>query len=341
MQLSEAGCVLANLVFYIKNDSYGEYIFDWEWAQMFHQAGLSYFPKVVVAVPFTPANGSRFLHDPKINFETCARHLTQTLMEYCQESSISSIHFLCLTRKEQAFLEKFDFLSRLTHQFHWKNNGYGIFDDFMDDLRSKRKKQIRKERESIRNQGIRVSFVKGKDVREKHIDAVWSCYQNTHFRKWGSAYLNQNFFERIFQNHGRRIILVLAEKSNEIIAASFNYHKADHLFGRYWGALGNYPNLHFECCYYQLIEFSIQNEIQTFEAGAQGEHKFLRGFPAMPVYSSHYIFNQEARSLIRSYLKEESFYQQRLIEHYNQNSPLKSIGRVKQEALREIGTGEP
>ena len=236
MQLSEAGCVLANLVFYIKNDSYGEYIFDWEWAQMFHQAGLSYFPKVVAAVPFTPANGSRFLHDPKINLETCAQKLTQTLMEYCQESSISSIHFLCLTRKEQAFLEKFDFLSRLTHQFHWKNNGYGIFDDFMDDLRSKRKKQIRKERESIRNQGIRVSFMKGEDVREKHIDAVWSCYQNTHFRKWGSAYLNQNFFERIFQNHSRRIILVLAEKSNEIIAASFNYHKADHLFGRYWGA---------------------------------------------------------------------------------------------------------
>ena len=324
LQLTKKNVIIGILVFYIKYDSYGEYIFDWDWAQAFHRSGLSYFPKVVVAIPFTPATGNRILYDMNFSFDLCAKELLAALIDYCSSLSISSIHFLCLTQKEQIFLEKIGFLSRITHQYHWLNQNYNTFNDFLDNIRSKRKKQIRKERKFIQDAQIKIYFVRGEDVEEKHIWAIWSFYQETHSRKWGSGYLNLDFFHKIFTYHSHRILLVIAEKDNQMIAGTFNYYKNEKLFGRYWGAIKHYQNLHFECCFYQLIEFSIQNQIKIFEAGAQGEHKFLRGFSAVPVYSSHYIFHKEARAAIKNYLDQEKRLELGIISDYNEKSSLKA-----------------
>ena len=313
------------LTFFIKFDSYGEYIFDWEWANAFHEAGLSYFPKVVVAVPFTPANGVRFLIEKNFNFETGAEVLLNALTDFCRNNKISSIHFLCLTKKEQCFLEKFGFLSRITHQYHWLNHGYQSFADFLDNMRSKRKKQIRKERDSLRQAGIKLITLTKDEIKLKYMNTMWDFYADTHSKKWGNAYLNLDFFNRIYKFYRHRILLVLAQRENKFIGGSLNFFKGKSLFGRYWGALEEHSFLHFECCYYSLIEYSISQGIKKFEAGAQGEHKFLRGFVAKPVFSSHYIFNRSARESIGRYLQNERQLILRRIEYYNERSPLKSV----------------
>ena len=268
------------LTFFIKSDSYGEYIFDWEWANAFHRVGLNYFPKVVVAAPFTPANGVRFLIENDLEFERDVEILTRALIEFCKDNKISSIHFLCLTKKEQHFLEKFGFLSRTTHQYHWLNRGYQCFADFLDDIRSKRKKQIRKERDILRKAGITLMTLTGNEIKPRHMNIMWDFYADTHAKKWGSAYLNQDFFQHIHRSYKHRILLVMAQRENKFIGGSFSFFKGKSLFGRYWGALEHHPFLHFECCYYSLIEYSILQGLKKFEAGAQGEHKFLRGFAA-------------------------------------------------------------
>lgn len=323
--LEEGGKIVGALTSYIRLDSYGEYIFDWEWARAFESSGLSYYPKMVVAIPFTPATGVRILVHPGYSFEECAGYLVKRLIEISIEENCSSIHFLFLTEHEKDFLQNMGFMTRKTHQYHWKNKGYKSFDDFLCDMRSGRKKQIRKERKHLQESGLEIKIVEKDEISEEHMDAVWEFYTDTHSRKWGSAYLNREFFDLMFENFRHRIVLVMAKDGNTWVGGTFNIVKNESLFGRYWGALYNYKNLHFECCFYKLIDYSIDNGIRVFEAGAQGEHKFLRGFAAVLTYSSHYIFHSGASTAIGDYLKGETAYTENLIRQYNRQSPLKYL----------------
>ena len=323
--LRDAERIIGAVTAYIKSDSYGEYIFDWEWARAFENAGLRYYPKMVVAIPFTPATGIRISVHPGYPFEECAGIMVDRLKEMCGEERCSSIHFLFLTDRECAFLESREFLTRKTHQYHWRNRGYNSFDDFLEDIRSGRKKQIRKERKSVEEEGLDIKVIEKDDIRSEHIDAIWEFYTDTHSRKWGSAYLNREFFDLLFENYRRRLVLVMARNGKRWVAGSFNIVKNNRLFGRYWGTIHNYKNLHFECCFYRLIDYSIRNGIDIFEAGAQGEHKFLRGFAAVPTNSSHLIVHEGASKAIRKYLANEKTYTENLITHYNMQSPLKYL----------------
>jgi len=323
--LEEGGKIVGALTSYIRLDSYGEYIFDWEWARAFESSGLSYYPKMVVAIPFTPATGVRILVHPEYSFKECAEYLVKRLIDISIEESCSSIHFLFLTDNEKEFLENIGFMTRKAHQYHWKNKGYKTFDDFLCDMRSGRKKQIRKERKSLHEAGLEIKIIEKGDIRQEHMDAIWEFYKDTHSRKWGSAYLNRKFFDLMYENFRHRLVLVMAMDGDIQVGGTFNIVKNDSLFGRYWGAVYNYKNLHFECCFYKLIDYSIERGVQVFEAGAQGEHKFLRGFGAVHTYSSHYIFHSGACTAIGDYLKTEAEYTDNLIRQYNRQSPLKYL----------------
>lgn len=323
--LEDGGRIVGALTSYVRLDSYGEYIFDWEWARAFESSGLSYYPKMVVAIPFTPATGVRILVHPEYLFEDCAEYLVKRLIDVSIEENCSSIHFLFLTDKEKDFLHNMGFMTRKTHQYHWKNNGYKSFDDFLCDMRSGRKKQIRKERKYLEESGLEIKIVEKDEISDEHMDAIWEFYMDTHSRKWGSAYLNREFFDLMYKNFRHRIVLVMAKDRDIWVGGTFNIVKNESLFGRYWGALYNYKNLHFECCFYKLIDYSIDRDVQVFEAGAQGEHKFLRGFGAVPTYSSHYIFHRGASTAIEDYLRGETEYTDNLIRQYNRQSPLKYL----------------
>ncbi|MCL4243799.1 MAG: GNAT family N-acetyltransferase [Candidatus Dadabacteria bacterium] len=323
--LRDRGSMAGAVAAYIKLDSYGEYIFDWEWARAFENARLKYYPKLVAAVPFTPATGTRISVHPEYPFEECAGILARGLAELAVRENCSSAHVLFLTERECSLLERLGFLTRITHQYHWKNRNYGSFEDFLGDLRSGRRKQIKKERRSLDGTGLEIRIVEKDDIKEEHIDAVWDFYMDTHSRKWGSAYLNREFFDLMWKNYRHRLVLVMAGDGERWVGGSFNVVKNNRLFGRYWGSLESYSNLHFECCFYSLIDYSINNGVDIFEAGAQGEHKFLRGFGAVPTYSSHLILNETAGRAIGKYLDRERGYTEGLIEQYNLQSPLKYL----------------
>lgn len=315
--------IIAALTFFVKTDSYGEYIFDWEWARAYYDAGIPYYPKAVVGVPFTPATGERILVNENYDFELCGSVLIEKLLDYCLSQGLSSVHFLFITEKEKLLLEKLGFLSRLTHQYHWHNKNYKTFDDFLSDLRSGRRKQIRKERKKLYSGNIEIEIVSDKQLTEMHRDIIWQFYINTNSKKWGNAYLNKKFFDIIFERYRERTVLVLAKSQSRWLGGTINFFKNKNLYGRYWGCLREIEFLHFECCYYKLIEFAIENGIEKFEAGAQGEHKFLRGFSAVPINSSHYFFNKGAYNSISDFLRREIIYSQNMIKNYNNRSPLK------------------
>lgn len=321
----EKDLIVGAVTFYIRFDSYGEFIFDWEWARAFYDAGMNYYPKLLVAVPFTPTNGKRIHVDPDYSFETCAAIMVEYLIEICREKNFSSIHFLFLTNKEQEFLESYGFLSRTTHQYHWKNRGYDTFDDFLADLRTGRRKQIKKERKYLAQSDLNIELIDKNNVKPEHIDAIWQFYIDTSSRKWGTPYLNKKFFELLYEKMSDNIVLVMAKNGNGWAGGTFNVVKNQSLYGRYWGCLEDFRYLHFECCYYSLIEYAISNNIEIFEAGAQGEHKFLRGFGAYPTYSSHYINNEGASAAISGFLDSEKIYISNLIDRYNNKSPLKYL----------------
>ena len=331
--LREGGKLIGAVTFYLKTDSYGEYIFDWQWAQAYQDAGLSYYPKVVVGVPFTPTTGRRIIVHPDYDYKTCGRALAEKLIEVCSLKNLSSIHFLFVTAEEQELLADCGFLSRLTHQYHWHNSDYLCFDDFLRDLRSGRRKQIRKEKRRLCDLGIEVSVFEKEQIRREHIDSIWEFYVSTSSKKWGNAYLNREFFDLVFETYREKTVLVVAQAEGRPVGGTINFRKGDKLYGRYWGCTVEVPYLHFECCYYKPIEFAISNGINVFEAGAQGEHKFLRGFEAVPVYSSHFFFNSGAQSSVDNFLRGERPYMRSLISEYNKHSPLKRARGGKSEKI--------
>jgi len=318
--------LIGAVAFYLRWDSYGEYIFDWQWADAYHRAQIAYYPKITAAVPFTPVTGSRILVHPDESYEPVASALVAALLQTARDQEVSGLHVLFPTEQEHRMLEGEEFLPRLTYQFHWLNRDYGTFDDFLADMRSAKRKDIRKERRGVEAQDLEIEVIEGDDVRDEHLDALWRFYMDTTGRKWGDAYLNRTSFELLGQACRQRLVLVMArERGGDWVGGTLNLRKGKNLYGRYWGCRGYYPGLHFECCYYRLIEYAIERGVELFEAGAQGEHKFLRGFVTRPTYSSHWLAHPGGREAIRRFLDEERCQVQATIAHYNSLSPLKYV----------------
>jgi len=301
----DRGRLLGAMPLYLKTDSYGEYVFDWAWANAYHQNGLSYYPKLVSAVPFTPATGPRLLVRPGAERGAVTRALLDAARELGDEHRVSSSHALFLPEDELDDFEARGFAVRHSLQFHWRNRGYGAFEDYLDAMTSKRRRQVARERRQL--EGVEVEYLSGDALGSEHAAMMYGYYVDTYDRKWGSPYLTDAFFGEVFRTMKDRIMLAVAreESTRHPVAGALFFFKGKALFGRYWGATKAVRNLHFELCYYQGIEFAIERGLSLFEAGAQGEHKLARGFLPAVTFSAHEIRHPSFRHAIEHYIAEE------------------------------------
>lgn len=297
--------LIAAAPMYLKSHSQGEYVFDHGWANAFEQAGGRYYPKLQGGVPFTPATGPRLLAPPGTHQGTLKRKLAMAVAALTERHNVSSAHFTFLTEGDAGILDEIGYLIRHDTQYHWQNDGYGSFDDFLSTLTSRKRKTIRRERRAALAAGIDVEVLTGDAITETHWDHFFAFYQDTGTRKWGTPYLTREFFSMVGQDMGHQIVLILARRDGRYIAAALNFLGADTLFGRYWGAAEHHPFLHFELAYYQAIEFAIAGGLKYVEAGAQGEHKIARGYLPIQTRSAHYIPDPGFRSAIADYLRRE------------------------------------
>lgn len=290
---------------YLKSHSMGEYVFDHGWAEAYEQAGGRYYPKLQVSVPFTPVTGQRLLVRPGPEAERNRAILAQGLVTLARRHAISSVHVTFATEDDWTFLGRSDFLLRTDRQFHFINDGYGTFDDFLAALASRKRKAIRRERRDALQDGIEVVHLTGRDLTEAAWDAFFAFYMDTGSRKWGRPYLNRRFFSLIGERMADRILLIMAKRAGRYIAGALNFIGSDALYGRNWGAIEEHPFLHFELCYYQAIDWAIAHGLKRVEAGAQGEHKVARGYRPTTTYSAHWIADPSFRRAVAQYLDRE------------------------------------
>ena len=299
--LYQGGAPVAAMPLYVKTNSQGEYIFDHGWAEAFQNAGGTYYPKLQSAVPFTPATGRRFLGDA-----TLAPLLLDAAIGLTKDNGLSSLHITFCTGDEAAALVGHQgTLHRITQQFHWENNGYASFDTFLNDLSSRKRKMIRKERETAQGHGLTIRTLTGDDILPEHWEAMWVFYQDTGSRKWGTPYLTRAFFDELHDTMRADALLCLAFDGDRAVAGALNFIGRDTLFGRYWGCVETYSCLHFELCYYQAIDWAITHGLQRVEAGAQGEHKLARGYLPTPVHSLHWLADPGFAKAVARYLDQE------------------------------------
>jgi uncharacterized protein len=299
------GQAIAVMSLYAKSHSQGEYIFDHNWAHAWERAGGQYYPKLQVAVPFTPATGRRFLTRPGHEAEGRAAVL-QGALALAEQSRVSSLHITFCTAEEAAWGESLGLLARTTQQFHWQNRGYADFDAFLADLASRKRKAIRRERARARAFGGEIVPLTGDALRPEHWDAFWRFYQDTGGRKWGRPYLTRAFFDRVQATMRDDVLLLLARRRGRWVAGALNLIGADTLFGRYWGCIEDHDCLHFELCYYQAIDWAIAHGLARVEAGAQGEHKLARGYLPVATHSLHWIADPGFARAVAQYLKAEA-----------------------------------
>ena len=300
----EDGAVIGVMPLYLKGHSQGEYVFDHSWADAYQRAGGRYYPKLLGAVPFTPATGPRFLNAPGTDEATVRKALLQGALTLVERLGVSSLHVNFPTEPEWRAMTEAGLLPRRDIQFIWRNEGYQTFDDFLAALSSNRRKTIRRERREAQA-GLDIRVLTGADITEAHWDAFFDFYMDTGDRKWGRPYLTRDFFARVGATMADRIALVMAFRNETPIAGALNFIGRDALYGRQWGALEEVPFLHFELCYYQAIEFAIARGLSRVEAGAQGEHKIARGYLPSPVYSAHWIADPALRDPVARYLDNE------------------------------------
>ena len=304
---------------YLKMHSYGEYIFDHSWANAFENAGGQYYPKLLSAIPFTPATGPRILLSPqKNNNDEIFKLIIGTYEQLVINNNLSSAHMNFITKQLSDTLDKRNWIKREGLQFHWYNKKYQSFDDFLDELKSTKRKAIKKERKKINEYGLTIERLTGDALNVKIWDSFYEFYLSTIDKKWGGAYLTKDFFYSINRSMKNKILLVIAKKNNDIIAGALNFVGENTLYGRNWGSKLDVPFLHFELCYYQAIEHAIENKIQIVEAGAQGHHKIQRGYIATSTYSAHYIQNDSFDKAIRGFVEMEANEINKQIEIINQ-----------------------
>ncbi len=294
------GKLAAALPTYIKQHSQGEYVFDHAWADAWHRSGGNYYPKLQIAVPFTPATGPRIL----TRDATLAPALLSAAEQLCAQNGFSSAHATFITPDQLPMFEVAGWLIRSDIQFHWENRGYANFDDFLAALSSAKRKNLRKERAAAQD-GVEIVRLIGNEISEAHWDAFWHFYQDTGARKWGRPYLTRAAFSLLGERMGEHILLVLALMDGDIVAGALNFIGAEALYGRYWGAVIDKPFLHFELCYYQAIDAAISLGLKRVEAGAQGAHKLARGYEPMQTWSAHHIVHPGFRAAVADFLERE------------------------------------
>ena len=319
----EAGVMLGCAPCYLKTHSMGEYVFDYAWADAFERAGGRYYPKLQVCVPFTPAQGRRLLVAPGAEADAVVDALIAGLRAVRSQTGASSIHITFPVRSEWEALGTKGFLRRTGKQFHFINRNYGCFDDFLADLSSRKRKNIRKEREAALANGIDIEQVTGGAITEAHWDAFYSFYMDTGARKWGRPYLTRRYYSQVGAEMADRILLVMARRKGRYIAGAINFIGDDALYGRNWGAIEEHPFLHFEACYYQAIDFAIARKLQRVEAGAQGEHKLARGYGPVETYSLHEFADPRLSRAVGEFLRQEREAISESIELYGEHVPFR------------------
>ena len=322
----DGDALAAALPLYVKGHSYGEYVFDWAWADAYQRNGLEYYPKLLSAIPFTPVAGSRLL----ARDAQARAALIDVLAATQQATEVSSTHVLFPPELEAQQLRAAGFMLRSGVQFHWLNQGYTNFDEFLATLEQKKRKNIRAERRKVAEAGVQLRRVRGKDATHEDWVLFNRCYRNTYREHHSTPYLNLDFFQRIGASMPENILLVIAEKEGRAIAASLVIHDEDTLYGRYWGALEHVPCLHFEAAYYQPLEFCIEQGISTFEGGAQGEHKMARGFLPTKTWSAHWLAHPSFADAVERFLEREAGGIDDYLDELNERSP-----------FRGARTGEP
>ncbi|MBO9478587.1 N-acetyltransferase [Shimia sp. R11_0] len=289
---------------YVKEHSQGEYVFDHNWAHAYERAGGEYYPKLQVAVPFTPVTGPRFLAKPGWQ-QTGVQALTQAMVQIASDNELSSLHITFCTPEEAEAGAQMGLLQRTGQQFHWTNEAYQDFEGFLSRLSSRKRKNIKKERAKAQSFGGDIVLLTGREIEPSHWDAMWRFYQDTGARKWGTPYLTRRFFDLMHETMREDVLLAFALRNGEPIAGAMNFIGQDVLFGRYWGCVEDHPCLHFELCYYQAMDWAIAHGLLAVEAGAQGEHKLARGYLPVTTYSLHWIRDAGFREAVGTYLQSE------------------------------------
>jgi hypothetical protein len=325
--LEQEGRIVAACPLYLKGNSEGEFVFDHEWAHAARDAGLRYYPKLLVAIPFTPATGTRLLVHPAVPAEqraACRQALGRALLDIARETRLSSVHInFCLPEEADA-LVPLGYLERTGMQYHWENRGYGGFDDYLAEFRSKRRTQIKRERRELQEQGIQVRALAGDAIEAEAAPAMFRLYLG-HIRKmvWGRQYLNEDFFRRVVASFRRNLCFIVAERGGSVVAGTFNVQKGGVFYGRYWGAFEELRYLHFNVCYYEAINHCIRTGAQRFEPGAGGDFKQLRGFDPRPTRSLHAFVHPALHEAVGQYLERERAHVGHVIERLNEESELK------------------
>jgi len=320
--------LVAAMPLYLRTNSYGEFVFDWAWADAYARAGGNYYPKLVSAIPFTPVCGQRILIDKDFGNATELRAIViKQLLESAETAKISSFHCLFPLEEDIAAFADHQLLKRKGFQFHWHNQGYRDFQDFLDSLTSKKRKQIRRERRQALAAGIDVKILKGAAISDEQWHSFYDFYCSTFHRRWGSPRLTLDFFKLLSVKMPESTVLLLAEQQGEYIAGAFAMQGGDTLYGRHWGCNRQLPFLHFELCYYQTIDYCINNGLQVLDAGVQGEHKLSRGFDPVPTWSCHWLRHAGFRASIDDFLGHETREIDYHINNLNQHLPYKTTNQ--------------
>ena len=318
--LLKSGAALTGAMpLYLKDHSYGEYVFDWAWADAYHRHGLAYYPKMLCAVPFTPVAGTRLLAATDADRD----RLIRAALELTRELGASSLHCLFATRAEAERMRAHGMMPRATVQFHWKNRGYASFDAFLGEFSHDKRKKVKQERRKAAAAGVRFRWLEGDEIRERDWAFFHRCYRQTYREHRSTPYLNLDFFCRIGAALPGHLVLVVAERDGAPIAASLNIRDSDRLCGRHWGALQHHPALHFETCYYQGIEYCIARGIETFEGGSRGEHKLARGLLPVETCSAHWLAHPEFAAAVEQFLARETRGTERYVDELTDRSPFK------------------
>ena len=305
---------------YVKGHSYGEYVFDWAWAEAYQRHGLDYYPKLLAAIPFTPCSGARLMARTAAD----RRILLESLLNLARQSEVSSLHVLFAEDSEQQMLVDAGMMPRTSIQFHWRNHGYRGFDDFLATMSHDKRKKLKQERRKVRDAGITFQQLTGADITPPDWDFFVRCYSHTYHAHFSTPYLNRQFFGLIGERMAENILLIIAERDGMPVASALNLWDSQTLYGRYWGALEFHSGLHFETCYYQALEFCIERGIQVFEGGAQGEHKLARGFLPVKCHSAHWLKEPRFARAVEDFLARERGGIEQHVNELSDSSPFKS-----------------
>ncbi|MBT5108611.1 MAG: N-acetyltransferase [Rhodospirillaceae bacterium] len=319
----EDGRLLGAVPMYLKNNSQGEYVFDWGWADAYERAGGRYYPKLQVAAPFSPVTGPRLLARPGDDAESVRATLIAGMIETVKQYKLSSVNVTFPHEADAGRLEAAGFLIRHGHQFHWRNEGYESFDDFLANLSSRKRKNIRKERKAIADFGVRFDTLVGDDIKPHHWDEFHEFYVSTYDRKWGYPYLTREFFDLLNDRMADRVALIRAEEDGVAIGGALNLIGSEALFGRNWGCNSRLKFLHFEACYYRAIDLAIERKLDRVEAGTQGPHKIQRGYLPVQTYSAHWIRDEGFRAAVADFLEREKQAEAGEIEYLGELSPFR------------------